>query len=170
MIIAIISDIHDHFDYLSWAMNEISQKDVEYILCLGDIVSPFAIKKLSQSPLPVFSIFGNNEGDRARIIRESLREGSSVTMADGEYSEWEKEGKKYFLSHYPDIAEYAACSGKYEAVFHGHTHKKRNEKISHVPIINPGEICGSVTGIVSFALFDTSMKSVEFVEKLKNDF
>ena len=169
MKIALISDIHDHIEYLKWALEEILQSDARQILCLGDIVSPFTARYLAQYTLPVFGIFGNNEGDRTRILRVSLKKGSSLVMANTDFSEWEFQGKTYFLSHYPQIAELATCSGKYEAVFHGHTHEKRNEILSGIPIVNPGEIAAVRTGVVSFALFDTDSKTTQFREKKKSD-
>lgn len=166
MKIALLSDIHDHTDHLRWALEKIAVLEADHIVCLGDIVSSFTARILSESSIPVFAIFGNNEGDRGAIVRTSLAEGSNLTMATREFAVWEYQGKNYFLSHYPELAENAVSKGVYDAVFHGHTHKKRYEVIEGVPLINPGEIAGVATGIVSFALFDTDTKEVEFFEKL----
>ncbi|NCU41892.1 MAG: YfcE family phosphodiesterase [Candidatus Moranbacteria bacterium] len=167
MKIAFLSDIHDHTDNLRWALEEIVTMNADQIVCLGDIVSSFTARILSESSIPVFAIFGNNEGDRGAIVRTSLAEGSNLTMATREFACWEYRGKQYFLSHYPELAENTLSKGIYEAVFHGHTHKKRYEVIEGIPLINPGEIAGIATGIVSFALFDTETKEVQFFEKEK---
>lgn len=165
MKVALISDIHDAQDNLQWALGEIYARSITQILFLGDMASPFVAKQLAKNPVPMFGIFGNNEGDRGRIIRDSLAEGSNLIMADREFSEFEIDGKKYFLSHYPELAENALLSGKYDAVFHGHTHQKRNEVIQGTPIVCPGEIYGYASKCVSFAIFDTQTEEVEFVEK-----
>ncbi|NCU42649.1 MAG: YfcE family phosphodiesterase [Candidatus Moranbacteria bacterium] len=165
MKIAFLSDIHDHTDNLRWALKKIIIMKADQIVCLGDIVSSFTARILSQSEIPVFAIFGNNEGDRGAIVRTSLAKGSNLTMATREFAHWEYRGKQYFLSHYPELAENALSKGVYDAVFYGHTHKKRYEVREEVPFINPGEVAGIATSIVSFVLFDTETKKGEFFEK-----
>lgn len=165
MYIGILSDIHDHRDNLLWALGSLRDRGVELIFCLGDVVSPFIASELAQCSVPTFLVFGNNDGDRAMIVKLSQAEGSCLSLAYREFSEYEIDKKKYFLSHYPELAEAAALSGKYAAAFHGHTHRMRGELLGGIPIVCPGEICALATGRVSYAIFNTKDASFEHVEK-----
>ena len=165
MRIGILSDIHDHKSNLLWALDRMKQLQIEHILCLGDVVSPFIAKELAHCSIPTFLVFGNNDGDRAMITKLSHQEDGQLSLAYREFAEFDLERKTYFLSHYPELAESAALSGKYVAAFHGHTHKMRKEILGNTPILCPGEICGLVSGKVSFAIFDTTNGESEFCIK-----
>lgn len=165
MHIGILSDIHDHRENLLWALGSLQDRAVDLIFCLGDVVSPFTVKNFVQYPIPTFLVFGNNDGDRALFAKISQEEGSKLSLAYREFAEYEADGKKFFLSHYPELAEAAALSGRYAAAFHGHTHHMRGELLGSVPVVCPGEICALATGRASFALFRTEDMSFEHVEK-----
>jgi len=165
MNIALISDIHDHMDHLVWALEHIRRSDAQHVFCMGDIVSPYAVERLSALPLPVFSVFGNNDGDQAQIMRIALKDGSNISFAQHDFGEIELESKKYFLTHYPELAEHAALSGRYSAVFHGHTHEMRNEVIKNTPIINPGKLATYPNDSISIAYYNTETKETIFIIK-----
>lgn len=165
MKIALISDIHDHIDNLMWALDHIDQSDAQHVFCMGDIVSPYAVERLSMLSIPVFSVFGNNDGDQAQIMRVALSEDSNITFAQRDYGEIELESKKYFLTHYPELAENAALSGKYSAVFYGHTHEMHEDKIKDTPIINPGKLAMYPSDIISIAYYDSQTKETTFIIK-----
>jgi len=72
-------------------------------------------------------------------------------------------GKKIAWTHFPQFAKPLAVTGKYDAVFYGHTHKKHEEKIGKTLLVNPGNIMGN-PGPASFAVYDTSSDSVDFFD------
>lgn len=166
MKIALVSDIHDAKENLEWAIHSIeSRGDIEAMLVLGDIVSSFTALRIHECMLRIIGIFGNNEGDRVRMVRLLADTKGNFELRNREFDEVTLDGRLYYMTHYPELAENAAMSGKYKAVFHGHTHRMRNEILDGTPIINPGEISGVVTGKVSYAMFETDTNKVEFVEK-----
>jgi len=81
----------------------------------------------------------------------------------GETGKINVEGRKIAFTHHPEDAEKLAESGEYDVVFHGHTHKKREEKFGECILINPGEIMGRV-GTPSYAIYDTTTKKIEFFD------
>jgi len=55
-------------------------------------------------------------------------------------------------------------SGYFNAVIHGHSHNKSIELKAKTLVINPGELCGYLTGKASFALLDTTKAEARIVE------
>ena len=54
-----------------------------------------------------------------------------------------------------------AESGLYDVVVYGHTHQASLERRGKTLVVNPGELCGCLTGRSSYALID--------LEKLETD-
>ncbi len=164
MKIAIVSDIHDQIDHLTWFLDEIKKYDISYIFALGDYCSPYIIERLITAPIPIFGIWGNNDGDKQTMFLASQKN-PQCTFASREFGEIILEENRYFLSHYKELAENAAKSHDYDAVFHGHTHIMCNEKIGTVPMINPGKLTLYPNNIISFAIFDTLTQATEMIIK-----
>ncbi len=171
MKVAVLSDSHDEMNNLSWALEKARELGAQKIFHLGDMVSPFmygaVMSKFEEDFDEFVLVFGNNDGDRTQWIRLS-QENEKLNMALGDFREFEFEDYKVFLTHYPEIAELAALSGKYRAVFHGHTHIMRKDYVKDCLLANPGEILGRRTGKVSFAIWDSTDNSFIFYEKDEN--
>lgn len=178
MKIAVISDIHDNFHNLICAVEEIEKREVEYVLCLGDLVANGIVKIFANLDLPVFMIWGNNVGDKVQVMNTSFESKGNLSISEKTYDSIEIDGRKLFLSHYPDLVDPIAKSGEFDAVFFGHTHKKSKEKMGNCLVLNPGEIGANVFDEASFAIYDTEANDAEIVvlkeainirtEKVKN--
>jgi len=164
MKIAIISDIHDNFHNLVSALKIIEERKPEQIIFLGDFINNGIAKILANFKVPVFAVWGNNDGDKAAIKETSLKPGSNLKISENIYDFLEFDGKKIFLTHYPDIAKQMAKSGEYDIVFYGHNHLKNLDKIGDCIVCNPGEICAQKTGQAGFVIYDTKDNEIEFVE------
>lgn len=159
MIIGIMSDSHDNKANLLKALEIFRQKKAEAIIHCGDFCAPFNILDLDEAGIPVHAVFGNTDD----------RYGTTITAAEsknvkvyGDTAEVEL-GKKIFFTHFPHIASAFAMTGKYDYVFHGHTHKQRDELMGSTRIINPGEVLGR-KGTPSVALLDTENDKLEFID------
>ncbi len=165
MKIAIISDVHDNAHNLVLALEKInSYGDIEKILFLGDYAGAAISALLCASPIPVFSIWGNNDGDKCLITKFSLKEGSNMEVGFETFDSLEIDGKKIFLSHFPMLAKPMAKSGDFDAVFYGHNHLKNKEMVGECLVVNPGEIGAYKTGLATFAVYDTKTNDAEIVE------
>ena len=102
---------------------------------------------LCGSPIPVYSIWGNNDGDKTLITRFSLKEGSNMEVGFETFDSLEIDGRKIFLSHFPMLAKPMAKSGEFDAVFYGHNHLKNREIVRGCLVVNPGEIGAYKTGL-----------------------
>ncbi len=166
MKIAIISDIHDQSENLKWAVEEMRKRKVDQVFALGDYSSPYIVERLGLVGVPVIAVWGNNDGDQVAMFKAVTEDkNNQIYFKKGTFAEIEYDGQKYFITHYPLLAENAAQSGKYQAVFHGHTHQQRYEIINNTPIINPGKLAIYPDDKISFAIYNTEDKKVEFVEK-----
>jgi putative phosphoesterase len=140
MKIAVMSDTHDHLENIEAAIHEISMHAPDMLLHCGDLCAPFVIDRLAAFNGPVHIVFGNNDGDRftiAKIARRSPNvtihgEFGFITTGDGEIA----------FTHRPEFAHGLASTGAYTAVFHGHTHRHRRERVAGTWLVNPGEIMG----------------------------
>ncbi|MBU1046552.1 metallophosphoesterase [Patescibacteria group bacterium] len=165
MKIAIISDVHDNAHNLVLVLEKISNyKNIEKILFLGDFVGAAISGILCASPIPVFAIWGNNDGDKCLITKFALAEISNMEIGFETYDILEIDNRKIFLTHFPLIAKSMAKSGDYDAVFYGHNHLKHKERINDCLVVNPGEIGAYKTGLSTFAIYDTETNDAEIIE------
>ena len=111
MKIAVLSDIHENFNNLLRALDMIRELGAEKILCLGDFMNPGIAKELARCGIPVFSIWGNNDGDQVTITKIALQEGSGLEIGDKTYAVIELDSRQIFMTHYPDLVKPAALSG-----------------------------------------------------------
>ena len=160
MKLAIISDSHDNIPKLDEAFEIIKKHNIKEVIHCGDLCAPFIVDEMEKHKLKVHLIFGNIE-DRYRTIQKCLQ--SKYVKHYGDEAEIVFDKRKIFAVHYPIYANIAAESGKYDAVFFGHTHKMLKERKGKTLILNPGEILGRFRKI-SFAIYDAETNDAEIVE------
>jgi uncharacterized protein len=170
MEIAVFSDSHDHLDKVQAAIAQLKERGITTGLHLGDFTAPPILEELANSGLRWFCVWGNCDGDRLLSYQRVQQQGT-VDLVTTDFRELELEGRNLFLTHYPRIAEIAAVTGMYDAVFHGHDHKIRNELIdtnggthTQTLLANPGELGGFRYGTASYGIYDTTDNSFELVE------
>ena len=161
MRVAILSDIHDDIVHLKAALQKLSE--VDEVICLGDLCSPFVVKEFGTGySKPVHIVFGNNDGDRYRIA-EVAGQYPNVRI-HGEYADLDIGGKKLSVNHFDNIGRAIAAGENHDVVCYGHSHRFRVEKRLRTTVINPGEIFGILTGESTFAIYDTRTGEVERVD------
>jgi putative phosphoesterase len=163
MKILIISDIHENFHNLILALKAGEVHAVEQIICLGDLMNTGIAKVLAIQAIPVFMIWGNNDGEKVEIMQTAFKPESNLKVSINVYDFLELDGRKIFLSHYNDLAEPMARSGLYDAIFYGHNHKVKKEKIGRTLVVNPGELCAQKTGDATIAIYDTLTNDAEII-------
>ena len=169
MKIAVISDSHDHKDNILKAVSIINESNVGALIHCGDYVSPFVKRwfdKLDDSIKKNFyGVFGNNDGDKP-FLKKNL--GQICEFAEnGNEMILELGVKRIFVSHMPrqNTIEALANSGNFDIILSGHTHSLSNKKLeSGILIVNPGELCGYLTGRATFAIIDTDKMESEIIE------
>lgn len=168
MKIAVISDIHENYHNLILFFRYIEKNKVDAVICLGDFINNGIAKLLADLDVPVYAVWGNNDGTKTQIMHTALSEGSSLDIeSDATFRFLDLGGRKMFLTHYDSLARPMAKSGDFDVVFYGHNHQGHVEKVENCLIVNPGEISAHISGKATFAVYDSEKNDAEIIE-LKN--
>ncbi|MCR4329768.1 MAG: YfcE family phosphodiesterase [Candidatus Roizmanbacteria bacterium] len=159
MKIAILSDSHDNWEKLKQGVESANKNKCRQLFFVGDLISPPGVSILEQFKGKVFMVFGNNEGEKVALTR--LIDTSETITLTGDIYETTVDGIRFFMNHYPRISELAALSGEFDVCIHGHNHEYRNEKVGNTRLLNPGEIQGYKTGVSTYIIFDTKVRTVQ---------
>nr|HID58152.1 metallophosphoesterase [Desulfobacterales bacterium] len=161
MIIALMSDSHDHIWNIRKALEIIRNRGGEAIIHCGDFVAPFMLKELDQAEIPVHGVFGNNDGDKFLLTKFSLTTLTNITL-HGIVGRLEFSGFRIAFTHYEEVAEGLAATRQYDLVCFGHSHQTYLERVENTVLLNPGEIMGK-DGSPGFYILDTSEMKYEHV-------
>ena len=160
MKIGVLSDTHDNVEEIRKAVNIFKSLNLELIIHLGDYVAPFTAAPFTEAKIPFLGIFGNNDGEKFGLIKAF----SSIGKLYSPPYETSIGKKSFLLLHDPITLDSYIKSQNYDYILYGHLHKKENKKVGKTRIINPGEVCGILTGIPSVAFIDTERDSVEIID------
>jgi hypothetical protein len=138
-------------------IEEVKKERLDFIVHAGDVISPFAIREmeeLGKIAEKIYIAFGNNDGDREKLMEIATSNGwvigDIVTFPAG----------CVYHGTNPNILK--MLSKRYEIVVTGHTHRKSIERKGEATIINPGEVCGYLSGTRSYAIVEGL--EVSFIE------
>ncbi|MFX0037934.1 MAG: metallophosphoesterase [Promethearchaeota archaeon] len=169
MKIAVISDTHDHKNNILKAVSIINERDVDALIHCGDYVAPFVRRWFNELNDSIkqnfFGVFGNNDGE-ILFLRENLGQICEFPH-NGNEMILELGGKRIFVSHMPREQTIAALgnSDHFDIILTGHTHILSNKKLDNgTLVINPGEVCGYLTGKATFVIVDTERMESEIIE------
>lgn len=152
MRIAVISDTHDNVWNLEKAIGMIREEEAEAIIHCGDFVAPFMLKRMNGAGIPVHGVLGNNDGSGFSLAQTSaLLENITLSEIIGHFSDGDY---NICFTHQREVAEGLACTGRYDLVCYGHTHKYRLEEAGGTPLLNPGQLMGK-NDPPSFCMVDT---------------
>ena len=160
-MIGIISDTHDNVVNVQKAVKLFTEKQVDFVIHMGDVVAPATVKFFDGVKMKF--VKGNCDGDIVMETERILEIGGEYL---GELAEFEVEGKKIAAIHGNNSSKLGELikSNKYDYVFHGHTHKTRDERVGSTRVLNPGaHYFGGENTVV---LLDLKRDTAEFV-KLK---
>ncbi len=157
MLIGIMSDTHDNLPAIRRAVEVFNDMNVELVLHAGDFVAPFVARELNRLKAPLKGVFGNNDGERKGLYE-------ALGIYD-ELIELEADGMKIAVTHGTNevLVRALARSRLYDVVVVGHTHRYEIREEGRTILVNPGEVCGYVTGVKSVALLDTRKREVRII-------
>ncbi len=156
MRIGVICDTHDRLPSLDRGLAVFQERGVEMVVHAGDLVAPFAARRLLAWRGPLRVIFGNNDGER-KGLKDVLPQ-----IQDGPL--WvEAGGKRILVHHFVDWCKRADVA-RADVIITGHTHEVINEQRDGKLFLNPGECCGWVNGRCTVAVLETDLPSAEIIE------
>jgi len=164
MLIGAISDTHDNLPQVEKAVKYLNDQKVGLVLHAGDYVAGFVIPKFKQLNCKLIGVFGNNDGDH-ELLKKRFSETTNCTIHD-RFAQVTVEGYRIALLHgtETELLDAIINSEYFDAVIHGHSHNKSIEKRGRTLAINPGELCGYLTGKCTLALLDTTERKARIVE------
>jgi len=168
MKIGVLADTHDQYENIRKAVKILNQEQVKLVIHCGDWVSPFTIAFYKELNCPIKGVFGNNDGDRFLHPIRAKDFGINI-----EYEErilkLNIDKRVIFVYHgdYGEVTDALVSCGKYDAVFHGHTHIAVNEKIGKTLSLNAGTLMPVTDDKVkgaSFAIYETKTNTARLVK------
>ncbi|MEM3506148.1 MAG: metallophosphoesterase [Candidatus Bathyarchaeia archaeon] len=163
MKVGLISDSHDNIPMIDKAINELNRLNLEIVLHSGDFIAPFAVARFKSLKNKLIGVYGNNDGDKALIKQKFNEFGMEIR---GYFAEIKIEGLKLALlhGHEKELLDSLINSQAYEFIVYGHTHKVKIEHLGKTLIINPGELCGYLSGKSTIGVLNTKTKEVRIIE------
>lgn len=141
MRIAILSDTHNQITRTQEAIDVCRAEGITEMIHCGDVTRVEMVELFTDFTLHL--IYGNNDIDEVglRLAAQSCGAGSTC----GEIYTAEIDGKRLAAIHGDAylMLDDLIRSQRFDYVFHGHTHRIRDEKIGKTRVINPGALGGS---------------------------
>ena len=164
MLIGAISDSHDNLPQIEKAVEILNQQKVGLVLHAGDYVAGFVIPKFKRLNCQLIGVFGNNDGDH-ELLKKRFSETTNCTIHD-RFAQVTLDGCRIALlhGHETELLDAIIDSGYFDAVIHGHSHNQGIERKGKTLAVNPGELCGYLTGKPTIALIDTVKNEAKIIE------
>ena len=161
MIVAILSDTHNHHANWHTALDICRQREVAHLIHCGDLtqVEMTAVLRGWQVTYAFGNVDRHPEG-----IRQALLNLDPTNQVDY-LTRLELQGWNFAVIHgqYEDILDELAHSGQFTCVLHGHTHRRRDITRGNTRLICPGALGGVRYETRSFCLLDLNTGATEFV-------
>ena len=94
MKIVILSDSHDNSINTIEAVKQIENLGAEVLLFCGDFCSPGPAVAMSRFKGPIYSVFGNNDGDKLHLVQYATGDRKDVTFFDEGEGMFELDGSR----------------------------------------------------------------------------
>jgi len=162
MILGLLSDTHDNLPNVLKALAIFQQEKPDALIHCGDITDPDTVTLLH--PYRLYCAFGNMDFQQD-ALRQAIRRLDEDNRA-GLVLELDFNGIAAAVSHghQREVLEELIHSGRYAYVFHGHTHRRRDERIGATRVINPGALSGVRSGKASVACLNLVQDELQFFE------
>jgi hypothetical protein len=164
MLVGLIADTHDRLPMVEKAVKILNEENVELVLHAGDYVAPFVVPRFKDLRAKLIGVFGNNDGDR-ELLKRRFSEYKGLEIR-GNFAEITIDGLRVALlhGHEEELLKALVNSEVFDVVVHGHTHKVEVHQKGKTLVVNPGEVCGYLSGKSTIALFDTVKREVRLVD------
>jgi hypothetical protein len=145
------------------AVEFFNERGVKAVLHAGDLISPFTARAFKELKPKLYFVFGNNDGDRVTLIKRLEEIGATSC---GDFGDLTIDGLHIALLHGTNeaLVKAIAKSGEFDVVIRGHTHEPNVKIIEGVPVINPGESSGVLSGKSTVAILEIANLNVEITQ------
>ncbi len=161
MKIGIVSDTHDNLDNLEATLEILAAEGVTHVFHCGDVCGPDVVQALAR--FEVWIAQGNMDRGvgLAWVAEETLGRGRFAWL-----HRLTLEGYSLGVIHgdNEEVLANLIASGEQACVFHGHTHRRRDQRVGRTRVINPGALGGTRKQSRSFCILDLATGEARFVE------
>ena len=158
MKVCIVSDSHDRGPMLAAAIAAAKAEGAQAVIHCGDLIGANTLKDSFKLDLPLHVIHGNNLGDIPVLAKAACNSGGQLIYHGGDAT-LELGGRRIFVTHYPHHGRGMACTGDFDLVCCGHSHKplvtqQANVAGKHTWLVNPGTVAGLGAPFATWVLGD----------------
>jgi len=162
MKIGVLSDTHDNLSNLTYVMNTYRERGITTLIHCGDLTSLDMVSHFTG--FRVIYTMGNMDVVTGTIKKRLQK------MRDDNFAGMVFKGK---LGGVDVAATHSHVDGKvmelvrekrFDWIFHGHTHEKRDEVVRGARIVNPGALGGLGREPRTFCIVDLDAEDVEFLK------
>lgn len=161
MLLAILSDSHDHEPNLRTALGYCAAKGITELLHCGDVAGRDTLELLAKNFRGTAHVVAGNADYDPGAFTELANAHPSLHFY-GEVGQLTTPEGKIAWCHHPPRALELARTGRYQAVFHGHTHTPWEQRVGDCPVINPGTLAGTYSR-ATFAVYDTATRTAKLI-------
>jgi len=160
--IGILSDSHDCLPRIKDAVEKLNAHPIELVLHAGDYSAPFVTEYYKPLNVKMMGVFGNNDAERVMLRNKFEQLGHDVR---GEFAEVMAGSVRIAVTHgdEPELLRSLTTHGAYDVLVHGHTHEAKLMEQGKTLVINPGEVCGYLSGKSTFAILDTTTRNARLI-------
>jgi putative phosphoesterase len=160
--IAVISDTHDRLPYITKTVEILNQMEIDLVIHCGDYSAPFAVKPYAHLKHPLLGIYGNNDAEKS-LIASGLKQGGKDIKGEFANLKLGEANVAVVHGHNRELFEALIESKGFHIVLYGHTHHPKIEWKDTTLTLNPGEICGYLTGESTYAVLETVTMKADII-------
>lgn len=162
MKLGVFSDTHDDLDNMRTVLQAYRAEGIEQLIHCGDMVSAATASQLEG--FQVVYVDGNMDQaseEIYRTLRELNPKNVSLPTYEGQFN-----GVSIAVTHGDDENELQRLiqDGSFDYVFHGHTHRRRGERVGSTRVFNPGALGGLKFESWSYSIVDLASGEIEVRE------
>ena len=160
MLLGIVGDTHNNLKNISKICEIFNERKVDLVVHTGDVTLPKSLEAFKNLNCKIIVVLGNNDCEE----KEGLKKVSEKFNCKLEEEPFKIELSKKVISvlHHPELINNELLNSS-DIIFHGHTHRYRNEIINDTLIFNPGECAGIISGKNQIGILDLNTLEPELL-------
>jgi len=164
MRIGIMADTHDNLPMIDKAINRLNEEKVDLVLHAGDYISGFVVPRFKTLNAKLIGVIGNNDGNR-ELLKKKFSENKNMELHTS-IANVTCDGLKIVMIHgdEEELLDTLIKTQAFDVVIYGHSHQNEVREDGKTLVINPGEVCGYLSGKATIALLDTVKREANMIE------
>lgn len=160
-MIGIVSDTHGNTDNAAQALDLLRERDIETVIHCGDIGGAAVVALFAG--FDTWFVLGNVDRDY-QLLADAVRNVCGAGRL-AQTHRLEIGGKRIAVCHgHTEEFDRLRRAEDIDYLLYGHTHRRRDERLGEMRVINPGALGGLRWQSRSFAILDEQSEELQVVE------